>query len=160
MNTTLQAKQIGENILDVRRSQGLTQVDLASKTEISQSQISRLEKGLICPPPKELIDKIAVVLGVETALLLSYRQAALPVWGYCENGSCRGSAMWMDIVLCDEVGTSTKLQIRVAPYIAQLSSITETRYCPFCGIKLKAKCPDCGVQINEGAYCWLAGQVT
>jgi len=55
---------VGLKIIDLRKSKGFRQTDLAERAGISQAIISRVEKGTRNPTPK-MLEKIAVALGCE-----------------------------------------------------------------------------------------------
>lgn len=56
---------IGRKIAKLRQAQSLTQKELADKTGISVSYLSRIEEGS-CPKPHiKTISRIALALGVE-----------------------------------------------------------------------------------------------
>ena len=56
------ANKIGEVILKARAKAGLSQKELAARTQIDQSDISKIERG-ISNPTIDTIEKIAVGLG-------------------------------------------------------------------------------------------------
>lgn len=58
------ANKIGEEILKARAKAGLSQKELAARTQIDQSDISKIERG-ISNPTIDTIEKIAVGLGGE-----------------------------------------------------------------------------------------------
>ena len=58
------ANRIGEVILKARAKAGLSQRELAARTQIDQSDISKIERG-ISNPTIDTIEKIAVGLGGE-----------------------------------------------------------------------------------------------
>lgn len=62
---------LNENIKKYRKSSGLTQKALAGKSELSFSMISKLESGQQTNPSFETLRKIADVLGVSPAELIS-----------------------------------------------------------------------------------------
>ena len=62
------AEHIGKTIQDMRSEKGWTQMELAEKSGLQQSHISRLEAGVHSPSWKTL-EKIANALGVEVGHL-------------------------------------------------------------------------------------------
>lgn len=58
------ANKIGEVILKARAKTGLSQKELAARTQIDQSDISKIERG-ISNPTVDTIEKIAIGLGGE-----------------------------------------------------------------------------------------------
>ncbi len=59
---------IAMQIVALRESAGLTQVELAERTGISQADISRIERGATSPTAKTL-QRIADALGAEVRLV-------------------------------------------------------------------------------------------
>lgn len=64
-------KKIGERIVELRKSRGLRQIDLASRTGMEDSAIRRLEKGKTNPTVKTLLT-VAEALSVSLADLFKY----------------------------------------------------------------------------------------
>ena len=58
----MEKKTIGKFISALRRANGMTQKELAEKTGIRQSNISRIESGA-CSPTSETLARIAAGLG-------------------------------------------------------------------------------------------------
>ena len=58
METELVNKQIGRKIKDLRLQKGLTQQELADRTELTKGYISQLEHGLVAPSVITLLDLI------------------------------------------------------------------------------------------------------
>ena len=58
METELVNKQIGRRIKDLRLQKGLTQQELADRTELTKGYISQLEHGLVAPSVITLLDLI------------------------------------------------------------------------------------------------------
>ncbi len=63
------AKTIGGRIQKYRKDRGMTQQDLAEKTNQSRSHIASIERDYYKPSP-ELLERIASVLSVDTELLI------------------------------------------------------------------------------------------
>lgn len=61
---------VGEKIKFYRKERGLTQKELAEKTQLSRSHIASIEGGVYTPSLTTL-SEIAKVLGVDSAVLLS-----------------------------------------------------------------------------------------
>ena len=61
---------IGENIKRIRAKQGITQDDLAKKTDIKYSTLAKIEGGFVTKPGVQMIAKIAKALGVPMEDLL------------------------------------------------------------------------------------------
>lgn len=61
---------IGENIKKLRTKQGLSQDDLARKTELKYSTLAKIEGDFVKKPGVQMIAKIAKVLGVSVEDLL------------------------------------------------------------------------------------------
>lgn len=64
---------IGERVKNLRKINGLTQQELAEKTNLSQSYISAIEQGAKVPTLFTL-DQIAKVLGVDSIDLIASRE--------------------------------------------------------------------------------------
>lgn len=64
-------KQFGDRVKKFREKKGLTQQDLADKTGMHVSYISRIERGGE-NPAYDKIEKIAKVLGVKASDLLPF----------------------------------------------------------------------------------------
>jgi len=65
---------LGKNILRIRLSKGLTQMQLADMSDCTDGLICQIEKGQTQPSLKRL-HKIAEALGVPTAKLLEDEEA-------------------------------------------------------------------------------------
>lgn len=63
---------ISQNIKRVRTKQGLTQDDLAKKTDIKYSTLIKIEGGGVTKPSVQTIQKIAKSLGISIVELLKY----------------------------------------------------------------------------------------
>ncbi|MBT2657096.1 helix-turn-helix transcriptional regulator [Bacillus sp. ISL-18] len=61
---------IGNNIYELRKKRGLTLSELASRSEISKSYLSNIERGLNQNPSINVLKKISLVLNVELKTLL------------------------------------------------------------------------------------------
>ena len=57
-------KRIGENIVRIRQSGGMKQIDLATKLEMEDSSLRRIEKGRVNSTIL-MLKKISDALGVE-----------------------------------------------------------------------------------------------
>lgn len=55
-------KEIGQKLCELRKEQGMSQLDLAVEADLSQTFISRLERGVANPTVKSL-QRIAHILG-------------------------------------------------------------------------------------------------
>ena len=55
-------KEIGQKLCELRKEQGMSQLDLAVEADLSQTFISRLERGAANPTVKSL-QRIAHILG-------------------------------------------------------------------------------------------------
>lgn len=69
------SQPVGERIKELRRAAGLTQVDLADRAGLSQSEVCRMEKGQRSITVDRL-SSIARALGVSASSLLDDRLAA------------------------------------------------------------------------------------
>lgn len=70
-------EKMGNFISEMRRSQNLTQKELAAKLEITDKAISKWERGISCPDISLLIP-LAQILGVTTSELLNGERCAAP----------------------------------------------------------------------------------
>ncbi len=70
-------EKMGNFIFEMRRSQNLTQKELAAKLEITDKAISKWERGISCPDISLLIP-LARILGVTTSELLNGEKCAAP----------------------------------------------------------------------------------
>ena len=66
-------KKIGENIKWIRRSQGLTQVQLADLSGVSLATIRNIEQGSVGYSTK-MVKKISIALGISPTELLPKTQ--------------------------------------------------------------------------------------
>ena len=72
-------KQGGRVIQRIRKERGLTQEQLAEKTDVAANSISRIERGLLIPALSTLID-ICNALGIGADLVLAaYISADTPI---------------------------------------------------------------------------------
>lgn len=55
-------KEIGQKLCELRKEQGMSQLDLAVEADLSQTFISRLERGVANPTVKSL-QRITHILG-------------------------------------------------------------------------------------------------
>jgi transcriptional regulator with XRE-family HTH domain len=60
---------LSHRLRTLRRSRGLSQIDLAEKAGLSQSYLSRLEQGVLANPSSSVLERLADALGVHVALL-------------------------------------------------------------------------------------------
>lgn len=61
--------ELGRRIRELRRSKGLTQVEVAESADLSQSYLSRIEQGQLVNPTSDSVARLADALGVPVALL-------------------------------------------------------------------------------------------
>lgn len=61
--------EIGERIVQIRKSRGLTQQQLAEKSGIKQENISRIERGC-CNVTIDTLNKLSVVLDFDFSLTI------------------------------------------------------------------------------------------
>jgi transcriptional regulator with XRE-family HTH domain len=61
---------LGERIQELRKSLGLSQIDLANKIEVSKAQMSRYENQGI-QPPADVLNKMADALGTSVDYLIN-----------------------------------------------------------------------------------------
>ncbi|HPG05293.1 MAG: helix-turn-helix transcriptional regulator [Saprospiraceae bacterium] len=64
-------KDFGRHLATLRKNKGLTQEDLANVADISLSQVSRIERGVINPTLSTLVD-IANALEIPLPLLVKW----------------------------------------------------------------------------------------
>ena len=70
-------KSLGERIAKIRRKQGLTQLDLASLTNMEKPTITRLEKGRTNPTSLTLL-KISQALDVPVSKFFTFQNKNIP----------------------------------------------------------------------------------
>jgi transcriptional regulator with XRE-family HTH domain len=66
-----EAATFGQVLRYWRTRAGLSLRDVEATTEMSATNLSRIERGLIGPPPNFVLDKLAAAVGVERAVLYS-----------------------------------------------------------------------------------------
>ena len=71
---------IKDNLKRIRKEKGLTQKELATKSGLSFSMVSKLESGEQINPSNETIQKLASALDVITAELLVDKNELLEKW--------------------------------------------------------------------------------
>ena len=76
-------KQIGKRIKDLRNQKGLTQQELADRTELTKGYISQLEHGLVAPSVITLLDLIECLGSTPSEF---FREAQPEQVVYSENG--------------------------------------------------------------------------
>lgn len=59
---------VGKAIREIRKKQGLSQVELSQKTGLTQATLSNIESGRKRPGP-ETLDKISVALNIPISLI-------------------------------------------------------------------------------------------
>lgn len=70
-------EKMGKFICDMRKSQKLTQKDLAEKLKITDKAVSKWERGISCPDISLLVP-LAQALGVTTSELLNGEKGVQP----------------------------------------------------------------------------------
>ena len=65
-------KAMGKRIKDQRQRWGYTLDEIAEKTGVSKSSLSKLENGLLKRPPRHLIDTLADIFDCDPVYLLGY----------------------------------------------------------------------------------------
>jgi transcriptional regulator with XRE-family HTH domain len=60
---------VSQRLRTLRRSRKLSQIELAARAQVSQSYLSRLEKGVLANPSAEVVQRLADALSVPVALL-------------------------------------------------------------------------------------------
>lgn len=63
---------IGERIKDMRISKGISQIELANKTNSSKQTIYKYENGIVTNIPSDKLESIANVLGCTPAYLMGW----------------------------------------------------------------------------------------
>ncbi|KAB7708175.1 helix-turn-helix domain-containing protein [Bacillus aerolatus] len=69
---------IGKNIYEIRKRRGLSLTELADRAGIAKSNLSNIERNLNQNPSINVIEKIAVVLGVDLKTLLKVERNIEP----------------------------------------------------------------------------------
>lgn len=91
----VEQQSLGQRLRRLRRSQGLTQIKLAEKSNVNQGHLSSIEQGNHLPRP-DTIRALAIALGVPEAVLLGEGEGhdapqaldtrELPLFGTIPNG--------------------------------------------------------------------------
>lgn len=66
---------IGDNIKKIRKSLGMSQVDLAKRLGISKYLLNKYESGVIVNIPLDVIERIAMALQVSPVSLVGWKSA-------------------------------------------------------------------------------------
>jgi transcriptional regulator with XRE-family HTH domain len=66
-----EAATFGQVLKYWRTQAGLSLRDVEATTQMSATNLSRIERGLIGPPPNFVLDKLAAAVGVERSVLYS-----------------------------------------------------------------------------------------
>ncbi|MBO7684400.1 MAG: helix-turn-helix domain-containing protein [Kiritimatiellae bacterium] len=145
-------------IKEARRSQGLSQSELAAEVGCKQSALSMFEQGDGTKLNDAVVERLAKKFGIDLektgqsanregvseASVSEFR--SLPsVAGFCPNPQCPTNRPYKvggrecyrpDRSAADPVGG---------------------RFCAMCGEVLEKKCPSCGAAVHDGAFCSLCG---
>lgn len=81
---------IGRNIYELRKRKGITLSELADRSKVSKSYLSNIERRLNQNPSIQVMEKIAVVLGVDVKMLLSNQ---------LENENLQLEKEWVEFVV-------------------------------------------------------------
>lgn len=68
----------GERIRDLRRSKGITQVEMAKLLSTTKQTISKYEKGIVTNIPSDRIEAIAVILDTTPEYILGWEEKEQP----------------------------------------------------------------------------------
>ena len=172
----LEAKvHVGTKIRNLRDNMRLSQDDIASNTGLSQSYISRIEKGEAAPS-KEVLERIAVPLKTNLTTLVkgtaSVSALEEPTFAerhaYCPNIECPGTAYgywddgaeaWRTLTVeefwkekydgGEPLSEWRKRQGVSLEVIYRWIELDEnTNYCELCGTKLRNSCPSCQIPLK------------
>lgn len=139
---------------DARRSKGLTQMDLASQVDCTQSAISMMERGQTSAVARPTLEKIATLLGVELPPEDLGKTSAPSV------GMFVPPPVALAVKICPNADCPSNLPYRVGEevfYLPKSHAVTGNR-CPYCGEVLVASCPKCGAPLHAGeAFCTECG---
>ena len=167
---------VGTRIKKIREDMRLSQDDIASNTGLSQSYISRIEKGEAAPS-KEVLERISVPLKTNLTALVdgTYSAAALeePTFAerhaYCPNINCPGTAYgfwddsipaWRTVTMEEfykgEFGSGeSPVEEFMMRYLPNVELIyrwikidEDTKFCELCGTKLRNSCPRCKMPLK------------
>lgn len=139
-----------------RRRARLSQADLAHESGVSQSTISRIERG-VYNPGLDVFAKLARSMGVPVSDIAPEAISQLndpedeAFFAFCQN------------LLCDrnELTTDSPGGIAVLWKSYQqfpITSFGEVNFCTSCGEELVKKCPSCTRRLQRGArYCLVCG---
>lgn len=147
---------------DLRKDHHLSQAELAEKVGVSQSTISRIEKGDL-EPDLRVLSKIARELGItvkdmiskETVAEILGQQGQESFYAFCPNPFC-------DLNKLDKKNGSPRVSWSSGNRYASWQ-FNEINYCAHCGTDLVKECPSCGRQFEEPntRFCVTCGiQIT
>lgn len=147
-------KDICLKFKEARQSKHLNQSALAQMVGCRQSAISMFESGMVTKLSDELVEKMALILGVSLeakndsaeATSIDVLQPMKPlVRGYCPNADCPSNVPYV---------VGGRVYYRPSRKIA---SPDGGSCCAACGEMLEMKCPSCGMPVNDGACCGVCG---
>ncbi len=131
---------------DARRSQGMTQSELAGRIGCKQSAISMLESGRSEALARPAVEKMAEILGVELDSEESCGASVTPTAG--AHGICPQSECPSNVPFA--VHGDLLLWPRPQP-------VPGGRHCAYCGEVLERTCRQCGAPVRRGACCPSCG---
>lgn len=152
-------KELGKKVKQLRLNKGLALKDLASKTKLTSSFLSQLEKG-ITSPSVDSLRKIAYALETTVGSFFEEREAKEFVF---TKRSKRGKVgLWpFDSVPNYEILASGILNISILPLLLKLSKqeILEANICPqgaeMLGVPIKGRV---SVGVNNKEFCLTVGE--
>lgn len=141
-------KQLGREVCARRISRRLSQTDLGDSVGISQTAISRIEKGDIASVSPEKLSALLKLLELQR-FSTGGSDMEEDVLACCSNADCPEGFAFIN---------GQKLATRPKYYLIRAS---ETRFCRACGGALITHCrlPTCGKPLTENAaYCTFCGE--
>lgn len=140
-------------LCNARTRLGWTQADLAERSGLSQTAISRFETGDYKAISKTRVLELCKVLGIDTNLLLPKAQVSNIARGILELHLCPSAECLLNVpTLIRENLVFTPTMIAVSPD-NQDGGIR----CPCCALPMENRCRECAAKIVEGSFCSKCG---
>jgi transcriptional regulator with XRE-family HTH domain len=136
-----------------RREMGMTQSELAERSDTAQSAISMFESGRPDAVADDKLRVIAEILGIDldtTAALNTQALTNLFEKKYCPNADCPCNAPYL---------VAGQVCVLISPVSAPEG---ERSRCRLCGEMMESRCPnsECRAPVTHGAFCVCCGHAT
>ncbi|MFO7936744.1 MAG: helix-turn-helix domain-containing protein [Kiritimatiellia bacterium] len=137
-------------VAKTRRTKGLTQSALARNAGCKQSAISMFESGHPEKLSMESVRKVAEILDItldeeKDETVADDNKDLFSRKAYCPNAACLSNIPYM-----------INGELIIWPKVSNFSNAS--RYCKVCGEVLEFRCPECGRDVGEGAFCEGCGR--